>query len=152
MIRRMADKFGHLGQPKQSNHSANPPSASSSVLSTPSTSLEFHRGSISTERTSVSEWSKHGESMDVVEPEPATKLIRTITKPKGSYRLSDFIIQRTLGTGSFGRVHLGAHFRTSEMINTDRKDSPKQTQPSLLCHESIKQRQDRQNKTSGAHK
>ena len=24
-----------------------------------------------------------------------------------SYKLSDFIIQRTLGTGSFGRVHLG---------------------------------------------
>ncbi|KAG1793742.1 kinase-like domain-containing protein, partial [Suillus subaureus] len=26
--------------------------------------------------------------------------------PKASYRLTDFIIQRTLGTGSFGRVHL----------------------------------------------
>lgn len=28
-------------------------------------------------------------------------------RPKGHYRLTDFIIQRTLGTGSFGRVHLG---------------------------------------------
>lgn len=28
-------------------------------------------------------------------------------RPKAVYRLSDFIIQRTLGTGSFGRVHLG---------------------------------------------
>ncbi|KAI0821152.1 kinase-like domain-containing protein [Irpex lacteus] len=27
-------------------------------------------------------------------------------RPTGSYRLSDFIIHRTLGTGSFGRVHL----------------------------------------------
>ncbi|KAF9005800.1 kinase-like protein [Hymenopellis radicata] len=27
-------------------------------------------------------------------------------RPKGTYRLTDFIIQRTLGTGSFGRVHL----------------------------------------------
>ena len=30
-------------------------------------------------------------------------------RTKGSYRLSDFIIQRTLGTGSFGRVHLGEY-------------------------------------------
>jgi hypothetical protein len=28
-------------------------------------------------------------------------------RPKGQYRLTDFYIQRTLGTGSFGRVHLG---------------------------------------------
>lgn len=32
---------------------------------------------------------------------------RVAKRPKGSYRLSDFIVQRTLGTGSFGRVHLG---------------------------------------------
>jgi protein kinase A len=50
--------------------------------------------------------------MDGVEEEkPADereKLIERVAKrPKGSYRLSDFIVQRTLGTGSFGRVHLG---------------------------------------------
>jgi protein kinase A len=28
-------------------------------------------------------------------------------RQKGTYRLTDFIFQRTLGTGSFGRVHLG---------------------------------------------
>ena len=31
-------------------------------------------------------------------------------RPKGRYSLSDFIIHRTLGTGSFGRVHLGVLF------------------------------------------
>jgi hypothetical protein len=35
---------------------------------------------------------------------------RVAKRPKGSYRLSDFIVQRTLGTGSFGRVHLGRRF------------------------------------------
>jgi hypothetical protein len=34
-------------------------------------------------------------------PDPAPQLSRQ------SYCLSDFMIQRTLGTGSFGRVHLG---------------------------------------------
>jgi hypothetical protein len=29
------------------------------------------------------------------------------TRTRGRYKLDDFIIQRTLGTGSFGRVHLG---------------------------------------------
>lgn len=56
--------------------------------------------------------------MDVVEPEQVvTRVVRTITKPKGSYRLSDFIIQRTLGTGSFGRVHLGAPIIASDIVN-----------------------------------
>lgn len=31
-------------------------------------------------------------------------------RTKGHYRLTDFIIQRTLGTGSFGRVHLGVTY------------------------------------------
>ncbi|KAG6335822.1 hypothetical protein ID866_3258 [Astraeus odoratus] len=33
-------------------------------------------------------------------------LQRVTTRPKASYRLTDFIIHQTLGTGSFGRVHL----------------------------------------------
>ncbi|KAH7925304.1 kinase-like protein [Leucogyrophana mollusca] len=105
MIRRMADKFGHLGQSKQSNIpgglQSSPPSSMPSIsLITPS---EYHRGSISTERTSSSEWSKRGDSFEVAET-PA--LPRASHRPKASYRLTDFIIQRTLGTGSFGRVHL----------------------------------------------
>jgi len=44
----------------------------------------------------------------VVEDDPILELppALQVRKPKTSYRLSDFIIQRTLGTGSFGRVHL----------------------------------------------
>ena len=116
----MADKFGHIGQPRSPSHAHSHytyPSSSttSSVISTPPASLDLHRGSISTQRTSISEWSKKGESMEVVkegelEPEPSKVALRTHAatgRPKGSYRLADFIIQRTLGTGSFGRVHLG---------------------------------------------
>lgn len=40
-----------------------------------------------------------------------------VRRSKGSYRLTDFIIQRTLGTGSFGRVHLG------EPVSSLRKSS-----------------------------
>lgn len=29
-------------------------------------------------------------------------------RPKGRYSLTDFTLMRTVGTGSFGRVHLGA--------------------------------------------
>lgn len=66
-----------------------------------------HRGSISTARTSASEWSKRGDSMDGIEQQKPVE--RVIKRPKGTYRLSDFIVQRTLGTGSFGRVHLGMY-------------------------------------------
>jgi len=46
--------------------------------------------------------------MDESEENVESKRIRRApTRPKGTYRLADFIIQRTLGTGSFGRVHLG---------------------------------------------
>jgi len=53
--------------------------------------------------------------MEVVEKEPEPEVVvpqlvvrtpATAGRPKGTYRLADFIIQRTLGTGSFGRVHL----------------------------------------------
>ncbi|KAH7911373.1 kinase-like domain-containing protein [Hygrophoropsis aurantiaca] len=108
MIKRMAGKFGHLTQAKQPNsfvevadYQSSPGSSTPSIsIITPS---EYHRGSISTQRTSSSEWSKRGDSFDMTET-PA--LPRTSHRPKASYRLTDFIIQRTLGTGSFGRVHL----------------------------------------------
>lgn len=109
MFKRMADRITvHL--PRQHKDpqldiadlsSYLPPSPVSAV------SPQFeHRGSISTERTSSSEWSKRGDSLDY--PESVKK--RLPSRPKGSYKLDDFIIQRTLGTGSFGRVHLGKDY------------------------------------------
>ncbi|KAJ8517523.1 hypothetical protein ONZ45_g5314 [Pleurotus djamor] len=66
-----------------------------------------HRGSISTERTSLSEWSsKRGDSLDMLPEEDVVEKPKLVKKTRGSYKLSDFLIQRTLGTGSFGRVHL----------------------------------------------
>lgn len=104
MIRRMADKLGHIS-PQKLNHGIPQPSPSGS--SQPP-SLFDPRGSISTERTSQSEWSKQGESMEVVEQlNVVPQILRVPRKPRGTYRLSDFSILRTLGTGSFGRVHLG---------------------------------------------
>ncbi|KAF9784064.1 kinase-like domain-containing protein [Thelephora terrestris] len=58
-----------------------------------------HRASISTQRTSLSEWSKREGSMESTR----STLER---RPKANYSIEDFVIHRTLGTGSFGRVHL----------------------------------------------
>jgi protein kinase A len=117
-FKRMAGKLGsHLGHQHKSDmndelqHQSLPSPSSSAQYSSGSGGSQFdYRGSISTERTSMSGWSsKRGDSMISVEEEkPAEKPIERVAKrPKGSYRLSDFIVQRTLGTGSFGRVHLG---------------------------------------------
>ena len=75
----------------------------SSIVSV-GTSLD-PRPSISTERTSMSAWSKQQECGGAEACPPRQPL--QIRRQTGSYRLEDFIIQRTLGTGSFGRVHLG---------------------------------------------
>ena len=112
MIKRMAGRFGsHLGHHKsfeQIPEQIVPPSPSSAQSISASLLSQYdHRGSISTQRTSASEWSKRGDSMDIAETE---NLERVVRQPRGMYRLSDFIIQRTLGTGSFGRVHLGMQF------------------------------------------
>lgn len=44
--------------------------------------------------------------MDTTDEQTPT-VHRVAHRAKGIYRLTDFIVQRTLGTGSFGRVHLG---------------------------------------------
>lgn len=106
MLKRMASKFSaHLGL-RKSVKDPNPmlgitlSSSSSSIHShIPNMPIYDHRGSISTERTSASQ--------EDVEGAVDTRRIRLPQRPRGTYRLSDFIIQRTLGTGSFGRVHLG---------------------------------------------
>ena len=104
MLKRMVSKFStHFGprKPVENPMSGTPLSSpSSSALShIPNIPMYNYRGSISTERTSASQ--------DDVEGIFETRRVRFPQRPKGTYRLSDFIIQRTLGTGSFGRVHLG---------------------------------------------
>lgn len=105
MLKRMASKFSHLKLVKDENPSpmplpvgiASPPSSALSRLS--NTPIYDIRGSISTDRTSGSQEDVEGTNQ--------TRRVRLPQRPKGTYCLSDFIIQRTLGTGSFGRVHLG---------------------------------------------
>jgi len=43
---------------------------------------------------------------DLVNPDDGAAAVSETRTTKGKYTLQDFIIQRTLGTGSFGRVHL----------------------------------------------
>ncbi|KAJ4493799.1 AGC/PKA protein kinase [Lentinula edodes] len=114
MFKRMTDKLGsHFHGYSKEQYSSSP--IQSPISSIPSTAVSSassllpqydHRGSISTERTSLSasDWSKRGDSLDYIEEEKSSNA--RPRKHKGTYRLEDFIIQRTLGTGSFGRVHL----------------------------------------------
>jgi hypothetical protein len=100
MLKRMTSKL-HIG--KYTSHHASltgTPIKTTDVPPVVTGRLDF-RGSISTERTSQS--SKRGDSLDAP-PFSPTPLVR---RPRGCYKLSDFLILRTLGTGSFGRVHLG---------------------------------------------
>ena len=108
MLKRMASKISaHIGIRKPVPKDVIPipalASASSSSLShIPTMPVSDYRGSISTDRTSASQ----DETEEIME----TRRVRLPQRPKGTYRLSDFIIQRTLGTGSFGRVHLGMYY------------------------------------------
>ncbi|KAF5322084.1 hypothetical protein D9619_002104 [Psilocybe cf. subviscida] len=119
MIKRMTSKFtAHVGLgTKQQTMGEEPHSHMP---------LYDHRGSISTDRTSGSqEQSDMLQEMDDVMPEPPQKQVRLPVRPKGTYRLSDFIIQRTLGTGSFGRVHLvrskhNLRFYAIKVLNKER--------------------------------
>ncbi|KAJ7286987.1 kinase-like domain-containing protein [Mycena rebaudengoi] len=143
MIRRMADRLGHLGQSSSSLHRAEDPGdphspvSSLSAVSYLSHSSYDHRGSISTQATSMSEWGGDKRAlcvdsdMDVLDERPQRpKLVR---RPKGVYRLTDFIIQRTLGTGSFGRVHLvrskhNLRFYAIKVLNKERVVKMKQVE------------------------
>ncbi|KAA1476468.1 kinase-like protein [Dentipellis sp. KUC8613] len=64
------------------------------------------RGSISTQRTSESESSKAAEAADERRRGLEIASLPHPRRQKGTYHLTDFFFQRTLGTGSFGRVHL----------------------------------------------
>ena len=103
MIRKMASRLHQLGhRPADSSSSS---SASSYAQSTSTLSYR-QRGSVSTQRTSMDtgDWVKEQSQMVPLQSDELQA-----RRTKGSYRLSDFIIQRTLGTGSIGRVHLGEY-------------------------------------------
>ena len=105
MLKRMASKFSaHLGirthLPKEENPISLSSPSSSTLSYIPTIPVYDYRSSMSTERTLASQ-----DTLEVVE----TRRVRLPQRPRGTYRLSDFIIQRTLGTGSFGRVHLGQY-------------------------------------------
>jgi hypothetical protein len=113
VLKRMTDKFSHLGL--QSSKSSSASGSSSLYVPTASSSRNpsvnavlystDHRGSISTEATSTTGGSK-SIALDAAAAD-APGFPRKAAREKGTYRLNDFIIHRTLGMGSFGRVHLG---------------------------------------------
>jgi protein kinase A len=110
MLKRMTSKL-HLGTAKSSFQYLPPAPASVPEIPYINSTL-YHRGSISTQRTSESDWSKRGDSLDAIDSvdyfQPAIQ--SNVSRPKGTYKLTDFDLRRTLGTGSFGRVHLGMGF------------------------------------------
>ena len=118
LLRKMADKLGHLrsNRPSVSDASASASSSPSPASSGPSSSTLSveQRRSVSTQHTSVSDWGKRqqeGTETGVVPQIPMPQIPLQMRRPKGTYRLADFTIHRTLGTGSFGRVHLGEQRR-----------------------------------------
>lgn len=99
-FKRMATKFGtHLNQSKVSEENFK-----ESLSTEAKIPADCKRLSGSTLATTESEWSGTRVSGSGSVERPLAW--PTVKRPKGSYRLSDFIIERILGTGSFGRVHL----------------------------------------------
>ncbi|TFK87405.1 kinase-like protein [Polyporus arcularius HHB13444] len=115
----MASRLHHLGHKPADSSSS---SSASSYAQSNSTLSYRQRASLSTQRTSMDtdDWVKEQSEMVPVQAEELQA-----RRTKGSYRLSDFIIQRTLGTGSFGRVHLvrskhNLRFYAIKVLNKDK--------------------------------
>ncbi|KZT22477.1 kinase-like protein [Neolentinus lepideus HHB14362 ss-1] len=111
MFHRMTDRLNRLGQ-------------KSFVAPTPKSSLNAARlsVSISSEGQPGSDVSRRNDSLD---GETLYSPTCNPRRPKGTYRLQDFIIQRTLGMGSFGRVHLvrskhNLRFYAVKVLNKDK--------------------------------
>ncbi|KAF4621128.1 hypothetical protein D9613_000995 [Agrocybe pediades] len=119
MLKRMTSKIGaHVGLYKADNQVPPLPSPPASTHSHQHVAMYDHRGSISTDRTSAS-------MEEAYESGEVRRVRRAPARPKGTYRLADFIIQRTLGTGSFGRVHLvrskhNLRFYAIKVLNKER--------------------------------
>lgn len=133
MIKRMAGKFAHKGYHKGLDqndiHPFSQPASAHPESSSASAVLQYdHRGSISTARTSASLDDADAGMM----PIELQRFLKP-SRPKGTYRLHDFIIQRTLGTGSFGRVHLvrskhNLRFYAIKVLNKERIVKMKQVE------------------------
>ncbi|KAI0669392.1 kinase-like protein [Trametes maxima] len=105
----MASRTNHLSAPARlpdtlsSAASSSTPSAGSDPIFSPQ--KRSSAPTVSTNLTSLHDWVKtqtellHSSPSDSVPTEECHAL-------KGSYRLSDFIIHRTIGAGGFGRVYL----------------------------------------------
>ncbi|THH18692.1 hypothetical protein EW146_g2355 [Bondarzewia mesenterica] len=89
------------------------------------------RGSISTERTSESESLQRPESIAELR-RAEIALFPHPRRQKGSYRLNDFYFQRTLGTGSFGRVHLVKVLNKEKIVRMKQVDHTNNEQRMLL--------------------
>lgn len=105
------------------------------------TNLDF-RGSISTDVTAVSDHTNRGEYGEVKQP----MAVKRVARAQGVYKLPDFMIIRTVGTGSFGRVHLGMNIYTLITIlwRLTTAISAKQAQSSALRYQGVEQGQSRQ--------
>ncbi|KAF8526012.1 AGC/PKA protein kinase [Hysterangium stoloniferum] len=104
MISRMAEKIHKIHAFHQNHHGSQPSQSSPS-----SSSLA---PSITTTRTSLSDEFDSPTSKQSFPPIPQVQMTEhhlPLGNVHPSFKLSDFAIQRTLGTGSFGRVHLGRH-------------------------------------------
>ena len=95
MLKKMTHRFTHFNTGQKRSNQLDQPQLPAALPY-----YTEHRASISTQRTSLSEWSKREDSMDTTRP-----ILQR--RPKAAYSIQDFVIHRTLGTGSFGRVHLG---------------------------------------------
>ncbi|TFK98668.1 kinase-like domain-containing protein [Pterulicium gracile] len=130
MIKRMAGKIGSHLSPSKHQLNLDPPSASPhSPMITDSgrTNLDF-RGSISTDVTAVSDHTNRGEYGEVKQP----MAVKRVARAQGVYKLPDFMIIRTVGTGSFGRVHLvrskhNLRHYAIKVLNKDKVVKSKQT-------------------------
>ncbi|KZV68745.1 kinase-like protein [Peniophora sp. CONT] len=144
MLRKMTDKInGALHSPKRDAFSVQQQQHQQAVAPpTPTDSLatlsvaNTHRPSISTQRTSFSEAESSKQALhsdydrdvamhDTNPPFPYPK------RDKGRYRYVDFDFLRTLGTGSFGRVHLvrskhNQRFYAVKVLNKDKIVAHKQ--------------------------
>lgn len=104
LLKKMTNRLSNMRTSRTPEAGPSSISPSPSMVSSYMSSSIEHRASLSTQRTSVTTWSKNVEVPEI------PRIPGAVNRPQGSYKLADFNIHRTLGTGSFGRVHLGESY------------------------------------------